>query len=179
MGIAELHVRDDQFPIPRTEPRERRAVAGILFLHYRLIERGRFSIDEVVGQRIVDAASGDSTMLVADAVLDRLTQIRRQRATAAKIQSAALPKRAECCVLDEIGRVGRSPGPVREPAVRPARQRRKAAANETAECGSIADARLVEQPPRRGRRGAAVGRARRRHGATILEADPTLQRKGV
>ena len=65
MGIAELHVRDHQFPILRAEPRQRRTIAGILFLRQRSIERGRVSIDEVVSQRIVDTASGDSTVTQA------------------------------------------------------------------------------------------------------------------
>jgi len=105
-----------------------------------------------VGERIVErlhlAAAADAPMLVANAVPDRLAQIRRERPLTLRLESIQPPERAHDDVVDQVGRVGTRAGPSRKTAVGPAADLRQVHAKERVERARFAAARRAEETPR-------------------------------
>jgi hypothetical protein len=77
-----------------------------------------------------------------------LTQVRLQGALAARLDPVQMLKRLNHCLLDDILRVGKVPGPRRQPSPGPSKQRRPAPGVQGIGRGAVAGPGPLEKRSR-------------------------------
>ena len=144
VAVAHLDPGNDGLPLLRLQPLERALVAVHRFVPNRLLERRLPAIDLETIEIGRIGLSSFAAELVANAIEDRLPQIRLKRTDTAGLEALDPLKRLDQSVLDKVVGVGQIARPPGQSPAGPALERLQMAGEQAFECLAVPCTRAVD-----------------------------------